>query len=357
MTKPSIPKVMRGLQIVEYKTPYKLSRDIPVPKIERDNEVLVKIIVAGYCHGDLMIQNSDIGEGLPPGAGLPMIPSHEGAGIVVAVGSKVTGIKVGDRVGTLAYKNPCGECDDCYNNDRWSCERLQLSGVTVDGSAAEFMVADGNCVIPVPVSIPFETAAPLMCAGSTMYAGLKKANLEKGNTVAIIGIGALGHLGVQLAKCMGLRVVAVDVRQAPLDLVRSLKHAPDFTIDGTKGVEYALREIGGEGVHASIIAADSNTAFDFGLALTKKHGLLIAIGIPPNPIMVHYNHLIFRDLTIKSATLGNPDVTKEMVELVVANGIEVKTRVYALEDIEQLLKDYHKDNRAGKFVLRIFNDN
>ncbi|KAF8519018.1 chaperonin 10-like protein [Hysterangium stoloniferum] len=357
MTNPSIPKVMRGLQIVEYKAPYKLSQDIPVPRIEKDNEVLVKIIVAGYCHGDLMIQNSELGEGLPPNAGLPMIPSHEGAGIVVAVGSKVADIKVGDRVGTLAYKNPCGECDDCHSNDRWSCARLQLSGVTVDGAAAEFMVADGNCVVPVPASLPFEMAAPLMCAGSTIYAGLKKANLEKGKTVAIIGIGALGHLGVQLAKCMGLRVVAVDVRQAPLDLVRGLKHAPDFTIDATKGVEYALQEIGGEGVHASIIAADSNAAFDFGFGLTRKHGLLVAIGIPPNPIMVHYSHLIIRDLTIKSATLGNPEVTKEMVGLVVANGIEVKTRVYALEDIELLLEDYQKDNRSGKFVLRISDDN
>ncbi|KAF8492092.1 chaperonin 10-like protein [Hysterangium stoloniferum] len=357
MTNPNIPKVMRGLQIVEHKAPYKLSQDIPVPRIEKDNEILVKIIVAGYCHSDVMIQNNELGEALQPSTGLPMIPSHEGAGIVVAVGSKVTDIKVGDRVGTMAYKNPCGECDNCHNNDFSSCAGLQLSGVTVDGSAAEFMVADANCVVPVPASLSFEMAAPLMCAGSTIYAGLKKANLEKGNTVAIIGIGALGHLGVQLAKCMGLRVVAVDVRQAPLDLVRRLKHAPDFTIDATKGVEYALQEIGGEGVHASIIASDSNAAYDFGFGLTKNHGLLVAIGLPPNPIMVHYNDLIIRDLTIKSGKLGNPEVTKEMVGLVVTNGIEVKTRVYALENIELLLEDYQKDSRAGKFVLRISDDN
>ncbi|KAF8519016.1 chaperonin 10-like protein [Hysterangium stoloniferum] len=357
MTNPNIPKVMRGLQIVEYKAPYKLSQDIPVPRIEKDNEVLVKIIVAGYCHSDLMVQNNEIGKGLPPNAGLPMIPSHEGAGIVVAVGSKVTDIKVGDRVASLTYKNSCGECDDCQSNDPWSCPRLQLLGVTVDGAAAEFMVADEKCVVPVPASLPFEMAAPLMCAGSTIYAGLKKANLEKGKTVAIIGIGALGHLGVQLAKCMGLRVVAVDVRQAPLDLVRGLKHAPDFTINATKGVEYALQEIGGEGVDASIVAADSNAAFDFGFGLTRKHGLLVAIGLPPNPIMIHYHHLIIRDLTIKGSMPGDLETTKEMVGLVAAHGIEVKTRVYALEDVEVLLEDYHKDNRAGKFALRVSDDN
>ncbi|KAF8587918.1 GroES-like protein [Ramaria rubella] len=355
MANASIPKVMKGLQITKYKKPYLFSTDIPVPQLERKNEILIKIAVAGYCHGDLMIQNSDI-QNMPLGATLPMIPSHEGAGIVMAIGSEVTNFKIGDRVGTMAYKNPCGNCVDCQSGMRRVCESLQLCGVTVNGAAAEYMVADGFSTIPIPPSISFEAAAPLMCAGSTIYAGLKRADLQKGQMVAIIGVGGLGHLGIQLAKCMGLRVVAVDVRQAPLDLAKGLKHPPDYVIDATKGIDNAIKELGGEGVDASIIAADANAAFEFGLDLTRKHGTFVAIGLSPEPMLVHYNHLIFRNLTLKGAQLGSPELTKEMVDLVVANDIEVKTRTYLLEDIETLLQDYHKKSRAGKLVMRVSQD-
>lgn len=252
----------------------------------------------------------------------------------------------------MAYKNPCGDCEDCNNGIQTACNRLQLCGVTVDGAAAGYMVADGNATIKLPRSISFKAGAPLMCAGATVYAGLKKANLKAGQTVAIIGIGALGHLGVQLAKCIGLRVIAVDSRQAPLDLVKDLKYAPDFAINSsTTTAEQAFREIGEEGVHGVIVVADTNAAYDFGLRLVRKHGIIVAIGLPQEAIMVHYGDLIFRNLTLKSAQLGSPEVTREMVDIVAKHGIEVKTREYALEDVETLLIDYHKPDRAGKSVM------
>jgi len=355
MANPGIPKTMKGLQITEFKKPYRLSNDIPVPKIERDNEVLIKIAVAGYCHTQMMVQNGEFASKMV-GARLPMIPSHEATGVVVAIGSGVSDIRVGDRVGTLACKNTCGKCADCKQGLILYCENCVMSGVTANGAGAEYMVADSNWTIPLPSNLSFESAAPLMCAGATIYSGLKKANLQKGQTVAIIGAGALGHLGIQFAKCMGLRVVSVDARQAPLDLVKSLKYAPDIAIDSTKGVDFAKKEIGGEGVDATLMATDAIPAHEYGLQLTRKHGKFVVIGQPFDPIPVHYNHLIFRNITIVGSLLGDAQTTKEMVDLVAAKGIEVKTRTYPLEEVETLITDYHKESHSGKLVMRVSQD-
>ncbi|KIJ35816.1 hypothetical protein M422DRAFT_61229 [Sphaerobolus stellatus SS14] len=347
---------MRGLQIVEFKKPYALSHDIPVPQITRDNEVLIKVAVAGYCHTEMMVQNGEFEKMMPPQNTLPLIPSHECTGVVVAVGSKVTNIKAGDRVATPPLKNPCGTCSDCKKGLSKFCQNADHAGVIANGAAAEYMVSDSNWTVVLPKQISFEAAAPLMCAGATIYSGLKTADLKPGQTVAIIGAGALGHLGIQFAKCMGLRVVCVDSRQAPLDLVRGLKYAPDFAIDATKGVEYALKEIGSEGADATLMATDAIPAYEYGLQLTRKHGTFVVIGQPFEPIPIHYTHLIFRNITIKGSLLSDAEGIREMVQLVADKGIEVRTRSYPLEEIETLIKDYHKETHCGKLVLRVSDD-
>lgn len=352
----TIPTTMKGWQIVEWKQPYKFSTDIPVPQIERPNEILIKIAVAGYCHTEMMVQNGEFAPKMTAGNKLPLIPSHEGVGVVAAIGSSVKTVKVGDRVATLTIKNVCGECGDCKKGLIKYCQTADHSGVIANGAACEYMVADEAWTIPLPPSLTFEAAAPLMCAGATIYCALKTANLSAGQSVAIIGAGALGHLGVQFAKCMGLRVVCVDVRQAPLDLVKGLKYAPDYAIDATKGVEYALQEINDEGVDATIMATDAIPAYSYGLQLTKKHGTFVVVGQPFESIPIHYNQLIFRDLTIKGSLLSDPDLAREMVNLVAEKGIEVRTKAYPLKDIETLMQDYHKENHAGKLVLRVSED-
>ncbi|KAF8577532.1 GroES-like protein [Ramaria rubella] len=365
MANPAIPKTMKGLQITEFKKPYKLSNGIPVPQINRDNEVLIKVAVAGYCHTEMMVQNGEFESKMHGGNTLPLVPSHEGTGVIVAVGSRVSNVKVphcaqlvqvGDRVATLCIRNPCGKCSDCKQGIPKYCEGADMSGVISNGAGAEYMIADSNYTIPLPSNLDFDSAAPLMCAGATIYCGLKTADLKPGQTVAIIGAGALGHLGIQFAKCMGLRVVSVDSRQAPLDLVKSLKYAPDYAIDAMKGVDFALQEIGGEGVDATLMATDAIPAHEYGLMLTRKHGTFVVIGQPFDPIPIHYNHLIFRNLTIKGSLLSDAQMAKEMVDLVAEKGIEVKTRSYPLEEIETLVREYHAENHCGKLVLRISQD-
>ncbi|KIJ48255.1 hypothetical protein M422DRAFT_162844, partial [Sphaerobolus stellatus SS14] len=316
-----IPERMKGILLTEFKNAYTFSSDIPVPKIKRDNEILIKVTVAGYCQSELLVQHGEF-EAIMKHQDLPVIPSHECAGIVVQIGAKVDNIKVRlwDRVGATFPKNGCGDCPDCRSKRPRYCGESVLCGVTGDGAAAEYMIADSQWTVALPDTMSFEVGACLMCAGPTVYCGLKTANLSPGETVAIVGAGGLGHIGVQFAKLRGLRVVCVDNREAPLRLVKGLKYSSDFALDATKGVEYALKTIGGD-VDPTLMATDSIPAHEYGLKLTKKHGTFVIIGQPTDPIPIHYDYLIFRNLTIKGSLLTDPETLREMVELVAEKGL------------------------------------
>jgi len=152
---------------------------------------------------------------------------------------------------------------------------------------------------------------------------------------------------------MGLKVICVDSRQAPLDLVRSLKYAPDYIIDATKGIEYALKEVGGQGADATLMATGYIPAYEYGLQLTRKHGTFVVIGLPEEPIPIHSSQLVFRNITVKGSLLSDAAVIQEMVDMVAEKGIEVKTRAYPLDEVQTLISDYHKPNHCGKLVLRV----
>lgn len=260
-------------------------------------------------------------------------------------------IQVGDRVGVIAFRDPCGECYDCQLSEkgiipgaRVYCDKKTFMGIYSDGAAAEYMLADERFVVPLPDALPFETAAPLMCAGMTIYRAIKVSGARPGQTVAFVGIGALGHLGVQFAKAMGMRVVAIDARDAPLEMIKTLKYSPDVVLDSRHGVKAALDAIGGGGVDVCLVATHVNEAFTYGLDITRRHGVFVAVGIPAEPIVrfcafrlrcvkhkmahivffffqpVHTNHIIFRDITVKGTFMSDTASVKEMVDLVAEKG-------------------------------------
>jgi D-arabinose 1-dehydrogenase-like Zn-dependent alcohol dehydrogenase len=210
----------------------------------------------------------------------------------------------------------------------------------------KYFVCDPGSAIHLPDSLSFEHAAPLFCAGATIYAGIKKANLKKGDVLGIAGLGALGHLGVQFAKCMvrtndfvhlmwkGLTVVGIDSRKEPLELTKSLKYTADLLIDSSKGKETALEEIKKlkknsifPGLDAVVIATGANEAFEFGADLLAKHGTLVVVGQPPKKIEFTFYQFIFRDIKVVGSLLSDAKTCQEMVNMVAEKGIEVKTKV------------------------------
>lgn len=237
----------------------------------------MKVAVASYCHTDSMVQHGIMG------TKLPCVASHEGAGTVVAVGSDKLEFKLGDRVMAGLPRDRCGHCSDCLGPEgyRQYCPNVNgMIGVTLNGAFAEYMVVDAREACLIPAKISFETAAPLACAGCTIWRGILQADLKKGETICLVGAGGgLGHLGVQFAKALGLVVIGVDAREEALDLSR--KNGADATIDARQPQDEVVREVqrvtNGKGADATLTLSDADGAAALACGVTRMHGTMIQI--------------------------------------------------------------------------------
>jgi propanol-preferring alcohol dehydrogenase len=240
------------------------------------------------------------------GTKLPCTGSHEGAGTVVAVGSSIDSksFKVGDCVMAGILYEPCGTCADCLGPEDYSqyCANAAYCGVKgADGFFAEYARIDARWAAKLPDKVSFETAAPLACAGCTIYRGVMLAGLKKGEWIGIVGSGGgLGHLGVQFAHALGLNIVGIDARDEGLELTR--KGGADFTIDARIGHDKVVEEVkkvtNGEGVVATVNVSDAKNAMATSCAITKMHGTVIQIAQPPD-VTIPFHELIFRDIRIR----------------------------------------------------------
>ena len=180
-------------------------------------DVLIRVRACGVCAGDLLVQ-----QGTFPGVRYPIVPGHEIAGVVEPIGEGVTWPQPGDRVGLSALYSSCGYCSPCCAGNELYCAESTFTGVTNDGGYEEFMIARATYVAPLPEALDFADAAPLMCAGLTVYGALHHAGFEPGDKVAVIGLGGLGHLGVLYARAMGGRVAVLSTRAEKEDQARAL---------------------------------------------------------------------------------------------------------------------------------------
>ncbi|RDW72886.1 GroES-like protein [Coleophoma cylindrospora] len=355
----SIPQQMRAAQIVEYNQPYTLSI-VAVPQIGED-DLLVKVYAAGFCHSDFQVL-----QGQFP-APLPMIPSHEPVGIVVQVGSKATKrFKPGDRVGVLNFKHACGKCVGCTSTLRTSgrtdprfCEQREAAGFRHDGAFAEYMVADSQTSVALPSSISFEQGAPLMCAGATVWGALCKAlpALHAGDTVGIVGIGGLGHLGVQFAKALGYRTIALDNRAAGRQLAAEISEdlRPDLTVDSSAEDAGAsvLRFTNGVGLGAVVVCTDSVPATSWSLGLLRTGGVLVPLGLPAEKWQFDSALMVFRELVIKGAYVASRDQVEEMLKVVSQHDIKSHVTSVSLDDVPDIVRRYQQSDFKGRLVVKI----
>ncbi|KAI0118412.1 GroES-like protein [Nemania sp. FL0031] len=351
---------MKAAKIIEFGKPYQLTT-AAVPEI-RDNELLVKVHAAGFCHSDLQVLSGQFG------TKLPIIPSHEPAGTIVKIGPKAQGnFKVGDRVGVLNFKNACTRCSGCglskreynYYEPRY-CEARETAGFQDDGAFAEFMVADPETTVMLPSSVDFEQAAPLTCAGATVWGALEKATtgLAPGSTVAIIGIGGLGHLGVQFAKAMGYRVVAVDSRAEGRQLateVPSLELRPDLIVDSTASdaAEQIFRFTNSEGLAAAVVCTDSLEVNAWALRLLRIRGTLVLLGLPPERWQFDADIIVFKELIIKGSYVSSRGSAERMMTMVDKSGIRSHLTIIPWDDIPSLVDKYTEKSFRGRLVVQI----
>src|SRR6476659_5798848 len=221
----AIPKTMKAAVVEKFGEPL-VVREVPVPS-PGPGQALVEIVATGVCHTDLHAADGD----WPVKPVPPFIPGHEGAGVVAALGPGVTHLKEGDRVGIAWLHSTCGFCEFCLSGWETLCKAQKNSGYSVNGSFAEYALAQADFLGRIPDQLSFVAAGPILCAGVTAYKGLKEAEARPGEWVVISGVGCLGHVAVQYATAMGLRVAAVDVGRQKLELARKL--GAEITVDAS----------------------------------------------------------------------------------------------------------------------------
>ena len=227
-------RTMKAAVVRAFKEPLAI-QEVPVPA-PGAGQILVKIAASGVCHTDLHAADGD----WPVKPKPPFIPGHEGVGHVAAVGAGVSHVKEGDRVGVPWLYTACGHCRHCLGGWETLCVEQQNTGYSVNGGFAEYVIADPNYVGHLPDKLSFVEIAPILCAGVTVYKGLKVTDTRPGDWVVVSGIGGLGHMAVQYAKAMGLNVIAVDVDDGKLDLARKL--GASLGVNARKADPVAFRE-------------------------------------------------------------------------------------------------------------------
>lgn len=351
----SIPQEMRAIQVTAYHAPYQINT-IPVPSALSPHDLLLKIAVASNCHTDSMVRDGIFH------TALPVTASHEGAGTVVAVGSAVTNFSIGDRVMAGIPLHPCGRCHDCLGPERQVqyCEKIKGHvGVTTDGCFAEYARVDARSSTVLPDAVSFMSAAPLACAGRTVWRAVLQTELKAGEWVCFVGSGGgLGHLGVQFAKALGLKVIGIDARDEGLGLTK--EYGADVVVDARKGKEEAVKAVrevtGGMGADATVNLSDASSAAGLACAVTKMHGLMVQIAQPDN-IEIPFPEIIFRDIRVRGSLICSPEESKSMLKCIAEHGVTVKTNpFYGLDKIEDLVSMVHGGKIQGKAIIVVDNE-
>ncbi|KAL3447863.1 chaperonin 10-like protein [Aspergillus insuetus] len=352
----AVPKTMKALRLIKYGEPYKLDQ-IPVPTIT-DNDLLIKVGAAGFCHTDYQVYKGTYE------SPCPMTGSHEPAGTIVDVGrtAAAAGWKTGQRIGMLNFRHGCRECVGCRVKEQDSerpdirfCAKKDMAGVTADGGFAEYVVADADTTVLLPEGLEFEQAAPLMCAGATVWGGLDAAGVEPGLPIAIIGIGGLGSLAVQFAVGRGHPTVAIDNRPEGRHLANEgPEHLrPQKIIDSTSpNAEQEIIDFAGDGGLAAVIVCTDNVEVtEWSLKLLRPRGVCVPLGLPEDGFKFSAFDLVFKELRVKGSLVCNQPQAAEMMKFVAENGVRSYVARIGLEEAVDLPERYMDPHLKGRLVV------
>jgi D-arabinose 1-dehydrogenase-like Zn-dependent alcohol dehydrogenase len=315
-------KKMKVVQVSKAGGPWEIvERDIPNPG---PGDVRVKVQACGVCHSDVLTK-----EGLLPGMTYPRVPGHEAAGVIDALGEGVKGWKVGERVGIGWFGGSCGYCDSCRRGDFAMCLiNREITGVTRDGGHAEYMIAHSDALARIPDEISPVDAGPLVCAGVTTFNAMRNAGVKAGQLVAILGIGGLGHLGVQYAAKMGFKTVAIG-RGADKEALAKKLGAHVYLDNSTQDIGAELQKMGGARlILATLTSADAMTQAVNGLGID---GQLLIVGAGEKPISFNATQAIFNRSGVRSWYSGTAMDSQETMEFSALSGVRPMTQVYPLE--------------------------
>jgi D-arabinose 1-dehydrogenase-like Zn-dependent alcohol dehydrogenase len=313
---------MRAVHVTRSKGPLEVvEREISEPGA---GQVRVKVEACGICHSDSMTK-----EGLWPGIHYPRVPGHEVVGTIDAIGDGVSGWTKGQRVGIGWHGGHCGYCDSCRRGDFVTCQvALQIPGIAYDGGYAEYMIAPSGALAQIPDGLSAVDAAPLMCAGVTTFNPLRNSGARPGDLVAILGIGGLGHLGIQFAAKMGFRAVAIARGMDKEPLARKLG-ALSYIDSKTQDPSTELLKLGGARV--ILATATSGKAMTAVLGGLGVNGKLVIVGAADEPLEVPAIPLILGRRSIMGWPSGSSIDSQDTLEFSALTGVRSMNEIFPLE--------------------------
>jgi alcohol dehydrogenase, propanol-preferring len=349
MARSSAPDVQTAawLDFPRHGATLKIRHDIDVPK-PKEGEVLVKLEVSGICHSDVHSIYGDT----------PMetdIAGHEGVGTVIELGPGVAESMRYSRVGVKWQYSTCGKCEICAV-DSTACPRQNNAGRNVRGTFAQYIAAPAKDVTMVPGGLKSELVAPLLCAGLTMYSAIAKANLKPGDWLVLPGAGGgLGHLGVQIASKKDYKVIAIDTGDSKRNLCIKLGAAKflDFREDDVEAEIGKLTS--GYGVHAVVVSAGSEGAYQQGFKLLRNLGTLVCVGLPRMDFGLPITPfaMVVRGLRAVGSSCGTPQEMTELLEMAKLGHVVAQVSEFDLSDINEIIGKLARFEIEGRVVVRI----
>jgi propanol-preferring alcohol dehydrogenase len=334
---------MKAAIIREYKQPLQIDEaEKPTPG---PDEVLIKVEACGVCHSDLHIAEGDWTPLLRI-MKRPLIPGHEVVGRVVEKGEAVQNLEAGDRVGVAWTHWTCGKCELCREGRENLCASQVITGASVDGGYAEFIKAKASHALKVPDSLTSEEAAPLFCAGVTVYRAVKNAGIQAGQRVAVFGIGGLGHLAVQIAKGFGAEVIAVDIADDKLDLARSLGAVTAINAAKEDAVKQ-IRKMGG--AHVAVVTSAAKAAYDSAFYAVRSSGTLVVVGMPSEDLS--FPAIMMREIKITSSATGTREDLREVLEMAAEGKVKCLVETRPLEQINEIFDQMRRGQITGRVVI------
>ncbi|MHC2546844.1 NAD(P)-dependent alcohol dehydrogenase [Corynebacterium hesseae] len=316
----------------------------------RADDVVIDIKAAGICHSDIHTIRNEWGE-----AHFPLTVGHEIAGVVSAVGEDVTKFQVGDRVGVGCLVNSCGECEQCQAGMEQNClnggvgtyNSTDVDGTITQGGYAEKVVVNQDFVLRIPDALDFDVAAPLLCAGITTYSPLARWDVKEGQKVAVVGLGGLGHMGVQIAAAKGADVTVISRTSRKAE--EASKLGASRTLATTEKENFFKNHRGEFDLILSTISAEYDLE-DY-LRLLKPRGIMSVVGLPPEALPLRLNRLVGGGKVLTGNNIGGIAETQEMLDFCAEHGLGAVIEKVGVDDVDAAYERVVAGDVKFRFVI------
>ncbi|KDN44787.1 hypothetical protein RSAG8_05260, partial [Rhizoctonia solani AG-8 WAC10335] len=319
-------------------------------------EVLVKILYSGVCHTDVHIAQGAMGD--PPIQ--PLIGGHEGAGVIVAIGAGThTQLKIGQAVGINWISKSCLSCEACLRGGNESmCPNIKCSGFSVEGTFQQYVVSHATHVAPIPESLPLYSAAPILCAGLSVYGALKQSGTEPGDIVVVTGAGGgLGHLAIQYAiNAFNLRVIAVDTGDNKKELCLKLGAEAFVDFKTSQNVAAEVKQAAdGVGAHAVLVTSSAPNSYEGVVEYLRPLGTLLGLGVDLGCVL-HLDMItaISRCITVKGIVNGNRELMRQALDIAARGCVHTTCRIEPLAKLPEVFEELRAGKLAGRVVLDLW---